>query len=585
MMSLMKGRFPANLLVSDDILDDGRERHTHGDGRGNVNKDIDRNGAATGSVYGKYEKYTSKGYSQNKGTFSRYFDLDRWESEQTADQQQEQQSMIINGDSEQVLKTLKDNSIDAVITDPPYGIAFMGKDWDKAVPPVAIWREALRVLKPGGFALVMSAPRQDVLSRMIVNLQDAGFDTGFSSIYWAFASGFPKAQNLSKAADKRAGAEREVVGYKPIAYPDTGCWGEPAKNSKKGGPFSSVCAVYGGGDESYDSGKGKGDPITAPATEQARRLEGSYAGFQPKPALEVVLVCMKPLAAKTYIDQAIDNGKGCTWLDDCRIPFSGDGDIKQALSHTGIGQPSSTHGNFGKKSKQQTINNYNPNQKGRFPANLLVSDDVLDDGRERFSHGDNGTHKKGPIDGAFKSFKTKYRECTADTGTFSRYFDLDRWAKESNFPQPDILGNRQKSPVDTFPFLITPKPSKKEKGANNHATVKPVKLFQWLVTMVSRKGDVILDPFSGSGTTGLACQSTDREYIGIELLEEHHLIAAQRLGVKPDSEDRIDNADYLKTLRRSVNLMKASKDRKQYIWLIDEQERMIEEIEQETATA
>lgn len=91
---------------------------------------------------------------------------------------------IINGDSLPTLKSMAENSVDCLVTDPPYGYSFMGKDWDKAVPSVEIWRECLRVLKPGAFAFVMSAPRQDVLSQMIVRLGMAGFDTGFTSIYW-----------------------------------------------------------------------------------------------------------------------------------------------------------------------------------------------------------------------------------------------------------------------------------------------------------------------------------------------------------------------------------------------------------------
>ena len=91
------------------------------------------------------------------------------------------------------MKLIDDNCIDVVVTDHPYGLKFMGKDWDKAVPSIDVWRECLRVLKPGSFAFVMCIPRQDCLSRMIVNLGDAGFDTSFTSIYWTFASGFPKA--------------------------------------------------------------------------------------------------------------------------------------------------------------------------------------------------------------------------------------------------------------------------------------------------------------------------------------------------------------------------------------------------------
>jgi len=101
--------------------------------------------------------------------------------------------MLYNCDCLKGIKTLNDNSVDLVATDPPYGIGFMGKNWDKALPDKEIWAECLRVLKPGAFAFVMSIPRSDCLSRMIISLEDAGFRVDFSPIYWAYASGFPKA--------------------------------------------------------------------------------------------------------------------------------------------------------------------------------------------------------------------------------------------------------------------------------------------------------------------------------------------------------------------------------------------------------
>ena len=180
---------------------------------------------------------------------------------------------ILLGDSQHWLKSVPDNSIDLMATDPPYGMKFMGKAWDKALPKVEIWKECLRVLKPGAFAFVMCIPRQDLLSRMIADLETAGFDTGFTSIYWTFASGFPKAQNISKAIDRKAGAAGKIIGRNP--------------NSRENCDKSNTV---------YESGTvGKTAYITLPATEIARILEGAYAGFQPKPAVEVILVAMKPV--------------------------------------------------------------------------------------------------------------------------------------------------------------------------------------------------------------------------------------------------------------------------------------------------
>src|ERR1035441_6336486 len=112
---------------------------------------------------------------------------------------------IYLGDSELILKDIESESVDLLVTDPPYGYSFMGKEWDKALPPVNIWKECYRVLKPGTFAFIMSAPRQDVLCRMILNLEEAGFRTDFTSIYWTYSSGFPKAGNIVKSAMKKLG--------------------------------------------------------------------------------------------------------------------------------------------------------------------------------------------------------------------------------------------------------------------------------------------------------------------------------------------------------------------------------------------
>jgi hypothetical protein len=403
----------------------------------------------------------------------------------------------------------------------------MNKDWDKAVISTDIWKEVLRVLKPGSFAAIMSSPRQDVLSRMIVNLQDAGFRTDFTSIYWAYASGFPKAANVSKLVDKRGGAS--LIGFGKLIEKrrtELGLTktqlGEHFKTSDNrinhGGCVSNWEAGHIPTIEQYNklievlqldkslytelqeaereiigdyiapdgnkryTNKGATSlyhkeyiedfkhQITKSATEKAKELDGSYAGFQPKPALECILVCMKPLSEKTYVDQALANGKGITWLDNVRIPFQDDKDIwneHNACNFTGSNNNRQTNGSL----------NWNkqPDNKGRFPANLLVSDSIL--GNE-----------------------------------YSRYFDLDKWFET------------------TFPFIITPKASSTEKGEyNKHATVKPIKLMAWLISLLSREGDTVLDPFCGSGSTLIAAKMLNRKYIGIDINQEYIDIVMKRL--------------------------------------------------------
>ena len=205
---------------------------------------------------------------------------------------------LINGDCLEELKKLDDNSVDLLCTDPPYGYGFMGKHWDTFKEKDStksqqvgwmspgmkkdtygmkeffdpIWKECLRVLKPGALAFVMSAPRSDVQTIMSQTLRDAGFDISFTPIYWTYASGFPKAMNIGKMIDKRQGNKREEV---------------EAPHSAKRNKTKSDREVYGDyKDTNYKVTKGSSE------------LEGSYGGFQPKPAVEVVIVAMKPIEEK-----------------------------------------------------------------------------------------------------------------------------------------------------------------------------------------------------------------------------------------------------------------------------------------------
>ncbi len=438
---------------------------------------------------------------------------------------------IVQGDCLTVMREWPSDSVDCIVTDPPYGLEFMGKDWDRAVPGVDVWRECLRVLKAGAFAFIMCTPRQDCLSRMIVNLQDAGFNTGFTSIYWTYASGFPKAMNISKAVDKRLGLEREIIketpsgGFKRAMTVNVEQGFRPKDYYPEGNKFTS----------------------NEPISEQAKALDGSYGGFQPKPAVEVILVVMKPLSEKTYVDQALKNGKGCTWLDDARIPTREDNQDR------GEKHKVNTYGAISVPPKKDAY----LKDLGRFPANLLCEDDILNDGRttnsridkrnEPSNTGESGIYNDG--------WMRKPNFCN-DSGSFSRYFDLDKWAQR------------------TYPFLICPKASKSERNQgcetlplkigggmkgtedkslltgsgnirnnqmkNNHPTVKPLKLMSYLVTLGSRPNDVVLDPFAGSGTTCLAAKLLGRLWIGVELNPEYCKIAEKRLGLDQPTLDMVN---------------------------------------------
>lgn len=392
--------------------------------------------------------------------------------------------MIVNANCLDHLKTLPDNTVDCLVTDPPYGIEFMGKDWDKSIPSVDIWKECLRVMKPGAFGFIMCIPRQDCLSRMMISLEQAGFNINFSSLYWTYASGFPKAMNVGKKIDKRAGVEREVV--------------EKIEHSVK--PFGKTFH----GHEYKDIGGN----ITSPATPEAKKLEGSYGGFQPKPAVEVIIVVMKPLSKNSYIDQALDNGKGVTWLDDCRIPY------KDEKDEDSIQNKGNLVNLIGMKDVGGKGVIYQPSNIGRFPANLIVEDEVLDDNSRYFSL-DKWTEKNLPFLICPKASKSeKNRGCEK--------------LEEVNFSDKNLCRVCGKSPCkcENKNYITN---SIKQEVKNHHPTVKPIKLMSYLITMGSREGDVILDPFAGSGTTGCAAVLLRRRYILIEMDKEYIEIIKARI--------------------------------------------------------
>lgn len=365
---------------------------------------------------------------------------------------------VLIGDCKDVLTQFPDETFDCIVTDPPYGYSFMGLSWDKALPSLNTLKECCRVLKAGAFGFFMCAPRQDVLSRMIIRLEDAGFNVNFSSVYHCYSSGFPKSSNVCTLIHKRNGTP-------------------------------------------------------SPMSDDTKQFNGAFAGNQLKPAVECIIICMKSLSEKTYLDQALANGHGCTWLGDCRIPYTSDVDKESARWGT---THDITGGNFGangacKPRGEPHGKNVLSSGDGRFPANLLVSDDVLNDGI---------IHKSGDIKPEYNYSGSKtsnvYGERArntetfkANSGSFSRYFDLDAW----------FAAKLPEQAQKTYPCLIVSKPSNSEKNKyieNKHPTVKPLKLMSYLITMGSREGDLILDPFAGSGTTLEACKRLNREFVGID---------------------------------------------------------------------
>lgn len=242
---------------------------------------------------------------------------------------------IIHGDCLEKLKELPENSIDSIVTDPPYGLSFMGKKWDYDVPSEEVWKECLRVLKPGGYLLAFAGTRTQ--HRMAVRIEDAGFEIR-DMIAWVYGQGFPKSLNIGKAVDKIQGNEREVIGEHP----------NPAGN-KSGGNSLNMSAV--------------GMPETAILTKGTSPWEGW--GTALKPALEPITVARKPLIG-TVAENVLTHGTGGLNIDGSRV---GTEIITQRLATVEGGKAIGGKGvGIKQKATGETTTTI-----GRWPANLILS--------------------------------------------------------------------------------------------------------------------------------------------------------------------------------------------------------------------
>ena len=411
-----------------------------------------------------------------------------------------QETQMFCGDSAEELLKIKDNSVDMLCSDPPYGYSFMNKGWDQVLPDTEIWRQSYRVLKPGAFITVMAAPRTDVLWRISRDLEEAGFDLSFTNIEWVYHSGFPKATDVSKSLDKRKGrigydlsniknqlkdlykqsgktfakideeCGFKATGYLRITSRDDDGWGEALPTEEK---WRTISEVIGATEEIYETyksyfeqaereiigqktsgigkaftedGWGSGSDevdITVASTDVAKKYEGIKAGFQPKPAREIIIVGMKPFSEGSYVDKVLNFEA---------LPDN----IKMTYPLIQTPKPS-------KKEKDFGIGENIPLKQRAWlsPQSRTTSED--------------------------------YTKTSAGH---------ERW-------------------------LTQPK-------RNSHPTVKPIKLMSYLITLFTRPGDWILDPFGGSGTTGLACKLLDRNHIYIDFTEEYYDIAQERLQVSKE---------------------------------------------------
>ena len=412
------------------------------------------------------------------------------------------------GDSEEVLKSIPENSVDSIVCDPPYGIHLQKRGWDKGLPSLELWRECWRVLKPGAYMMAMSSARR--YHHLACLMEEAGFIT-HPMLGWLFGSGMPKSCNLARQMDqtkeipddafraylrtsmKDKGLSikkmNELCGFKGMFCHYVGKAQPQYPSVKHWELIKSILNL----DERYDKiihrNQQKKDLTSIPAkkgslfqfrrkikdyepkTELGKKWQGYYYGLQSlKPALEPIYMGQKPhtLSMKENI---LAWSVGAVHIDACR--YLSDTDRENTSTGTGT--------NTAHKSKRLD-GRIDP--KGRYPANVLF------DGSRNVVH------------------------------------ELEREVKGAGGYFKALPAGME----DSARFLYTPKPNRAEKGKGNiHPTVKPIKLMEYLIKLITPTKGTCLDPFMGSGSTGIAAIRNNFAFMGIEKEEAFFNIARDRL--------------------------------------------------------
>ncbi len=363
---------------------------------------------------------------------------------------------IVNADSLEHMPTMEAESIDSIVTDPPYGLSFMGKDWDHGIPGEAFWREAYRVAKPGAHLLAFGGTR--TFHRLACAIEDAGWEIR-DCVMWVYGSGFPKSLDVSKAIDKAAGAEGEIIGERRFGKTSTG--------------------QANGWNTNHVASTGK-QTVKAPATDEAKRWNGW--GTALKPAWEPIIVARKPLIG-TVAQNVLTHATGAINVDGCRIEGA---------------KPETTRGAGGQNGRYFPINAQGriiDDGKGRFPANLIH------DGSD---------------------------EATDPMGEAQRYFYC---AKASKADRDEGCEDLEIKEVHRYGAGIGEglTPEAPSRNRNHHPTVKPTSLMRYLCRLVTPPDGIILDPFTGSGSTGKGAMLEGFRFYGIEKEAEYAEIARARI--------------------------------------------------------
>ena len=408
---------------------------------------------------------------------------------------------VHHGDCREVMEAMELQSIDSIVSDPPYGLSFMGKGWDHGVPGVEFWQAALRVAKPGAHLLAFGGTR--TFHRLTVAIEDAGWDIR-DCLMWVYGSGFPKSHDVSKAIDKAAGAKREVVGLDHEWIRRVG------QNHGKSGTYTDKC---------HGSVGPNGGKITAPATDAARQWQGW--GTALKPAWEPIILARKPLSG-TVAANVLEYGTGGINVDGCRV-----GTETTTTNGWKCGGEQVYGGGNGR-----CADGYKGGEnQGRWPANLIHdgSDEVVGLFPQTKSGALNAGHKRGSgvssYDGGGGIVARDYGN---DSGSAARFFYCAKASKSDRDEGCEGLEERNNMRVNG------PRENEEEKHAtkrsNHHPTVKPTDLMRYLCRLVTPPGGLVFDPFTGSGSTGKAAMLEGLRFVGAELSEEYIEIARARIG-------------------------------------------------------
>lgn len=388
------------------------------------------------------------------------------------------EAAIITGDCLREMAGMEPDSYDAIVTDPPYGLGFMGKQWDAQVPGPEYWQQMLRVAKPGAHLVAFGGTR--TFHRMMVAIEDAGWEIR-DTIMWVYGSGFPKSHNVSLSIDKAMGH-----GNRGKAIPTASTY--QASDLEMANKLTSNPV-----------------PDYTAKTEEAQKWQGW--GTALKPAWEPIILARKPLQG-TVAQNVMNWGTGALNIDESRIPFASEADRQTMASakwtvRTGVTDDFSGTGGMMTSNKDgQVLNGADHlNEAGRWPAN------VMHDGSE---------------------------EVTAQLGEAARFFygsKANRKDRDEGLEDFEPKGAR---PIGISNWEGQTNGSGKTMGPsaprrNTHPTVKPTDLMRYLVRLVSRKGAVVLDPFAGSGSTGKAAVLEGRHFVGIETNDEYAVIARARI--------------------------------------------------------